>query len=211
MALLNVVLQILNDPDPCSLMALIAVLALVGNLMTRNMPHVHAWGYRLSASAGVGYGVYGVWKFEPVRAYDVLDIVIRALFAAGSLGFWWIVLASLAFVYVNTVLRVRYAMLMRAARRFEEQRQRILLNLMIARRDLQATAVTTIVEQPVAKTETVGEIVARERRDHEDRMAAINELQASGVIDEDMREELQANELERYTRRLTDVLGYCAG
>jgi hypothetical protein len=209
---MEVVLNILDHPDPCSLVVLIGLLAWVGNVMTRNISRVRTWGEWACGAAFVGYCIYAIWTFAPVTAGEFLEIVIRGLFAAGlTLGFSWVVLASAVFVYANTLMRVQYEMRRRANRRFHEEKEQILLQLRMARKDLELPAITTVVEEPVTKTETIRETIVRERSDHEDRVAAINELKASGVIDEEMREELQTNELERFTRRLTDVLGYRTG
>lgn len=206
---MSVLIDLLDHPDPCSLVALIAVLGWVGGYMVAGRADLHAWGYRLATIAFVGYGLFAMWKEEPVSAGQFLYVAIRALLGAGlGRGLSWIVLASVAFVYVNTVLRIRYALLLRAARRFEEQRARIQLTLMMARKNLEATAVTTVVDEPVPRPMTVIDQARQERGDYEQRLETLKELKEVSGLDDELLEEFEANELERYIRRMTDVLGY---
>jgi hypothetical protein len=208
---MRVILEIIDSlGQPVQLVALIALLYWIGGAMVASRDNLRAWGYRLAATSLVGYGAYGLWIFEPVSADEFLGIAIRALFAAGwTAGFSWIVLATVMMVYTNTILPIRYHMRVRANRRFEEQRERILFDLRMARKALEAPATTTVAEQPEPpKRETVIDQARREKSEYEQRLETLKELKDVSGLDDELLQEFEANELERYIRRMTDVLGY---
>ncbi len=117
---MDVILRILANPDPCSLLGLIGVLCWVGRAMVVSRPDLQVWGYRLAAVVGFfGYGLFGVFVEEPVNADQFLFVAIRALFAAGwVLGGSWIVLSILGYLYETLVGRP-----LRQARVAKQQRE----------------------------------------------------------------------------------------
>ena len=96
---MHAVLELITNPDPCSLLCLIALLTWVGNAMTGGRGTFHTWGYRIAATTFIAYGVYGAVAFSPTTAHALLWTAIRALLAAGlSLGLSWISLVACHFL-----------------------------------------------------------------------------------------------------------------
>ncbi len=195
---MDAVLQILAEPDPCSLLGLIAVLCWVGSVMVASRRDLHGWGYRLAAAGFVGYGLYAAFVEQPSDADGYLFIAIRSLFAAGwMLGGSWIVLAVGGFVSD------------RLKRAFERPPKPLPTYWPDPPR-LPAPSPSEVIDvkpEPV-KEETFRERVLRSKEEHESRMETIEELQDLAGLDEEMLQELAGKEVERYLRRVSHDLGY---
>src|SRR5690606_477402 len=77
---MNIVLDILNEPDLCSLLPLLLLLWFVGNLFAQE----DDWGHAkyVGYVAFLAYVIYGCAVFNPVTAGDFLWITLRAVIAA---------------------------------------------------------------------------------------------------------------------------------
>lgn len=96
---MDILLNILNEGDACSLLCLIAILALIGSKMVEAKPATRQWGWRLAAGSFVAYAVYCGVAMQPDDAGAWLHIVLRALLAGGlALGPSWICPSIVTFV-----------------------------------------------------------------------------------------------------------------
>ena len=95
---MSTVLEMIDAGDVCSLLALIAVLAVIGRNMVQGNHSLYVWGWRLATAAFLGYCLYAGFVFQPTDAQGWLWAVFRGLLAAGlTLGVSWIALSVLAF------------------------------------------------------------------------------------------------------------------
>jgi len=94
----STVLEMIDAGDVCSLLALIAVLALIGHKMVQETHSLYLRGWRLATAAFLAYCLYAGFVFQPTDAQGWLWAVFRGLLAAGlTLGVSWIALSVLAF------------------------------------------------------------------------------------------------------------------
>jgi len=96
---MDILLNILNEGDACSLLCLIAILAFIGSRMVEAKPATRQWGWRFAAGSFVGYALYTGVAMQPDDVGEWLRIVLRAVLAGGlALGPSWICLSIVTFV-----------------------------------------------------------------------------------------------------------------
>jgi hypothetical protein len=94
------VLRIIENADVCATPVLILILAAVGSKMVSTQPTLRQWGVRLAAAAFIAYAIYGGITHEPTTADEWVFVLIHGLVAGGiTVGFAWIFLASIHFIY----------------------------------------------------------------------------------------------------------------
>lgn len=92
------VLEVINSGDVASLIVLTVILCWIGSLMVKGQPQLGQWGWRLAAAAFIGYCVYTGSELENHTPRAWLQIVWRAILAAGlTAGVSWVVLAVYGF------------------------------------------------------------------------------------------------------------------
>jgi hypothetical protein len=107
---MNVILDMLNEPDPVWTPLLIGLLCWVGSRMIETRPDLRRWGARVAAGVFIVYALYAVQAFSPTNASECVGLTVCGVFAAGlTLGVSWIALAATGLLYELTVGRFREA------------------------------------------------------------------------------------------------------
>ena len=203
--IMRTVLELINNPDPCSTVLLIVLLTGIGSKMIESCPDLRAWGYRVAAVALVVYGVYGVMTFHPTTADQLVGIVLRGLIAFGVvLGLFWIVFAIQGFIYQHTFKRLRDTMhesAERRAREREEEKRRLERLEADRRAEDERRRQQAAQPLPLPRSERVKQTIDQARSDYETECLV---LRAAG-LDADELETALLNARTSYLRKLKEA------
>lgn len=101
---LQVILNLVEEPDFCSVGFLIVLLCLIGSKLIVLGSRVHKLSLGLAFCAFLAYCVYGFIRDQPENANGITSLALRGLLAAGlMLGVSWILLPVVAFAYKHGV------------------------------------------------------------------------------------------------------------
>lgn len=198
---LDVLLKLIDEPDPCGLLFLIALGTAIGSKMI-GLSRLRRWGYRIASGALILFTAYALDAYEPSTARDLVGIVLRALAVFGlTLGVSWTALAVVGFLLQATRplgQGMREAADRQARERMDQERRK--REMLDAERRADAEARSQLPATP--RAEHVRRAIEQAKNDYDLDAEVIRSL----ALDTEEREAAVLQARQKLIRRLTEIL-----